>query len=100
MRWGIPLRKNKHRNPPASALLSAMQIPADLSYRESVLTFYGGRELYVENYQKILRYEPECICILSKTGRIQIEGSRLMISYYSGEEMKIVGQIQSVRFEA
>ena len=71
-----------------------MQIPADLSYREAILTFFGGRELYVENYQKILTYEPCCIRILTRRGRVRT------IAYYSGEEMKITGQMQTITFEA
>lgn len=93
------MRKKKNRNAPASALLSAMQIPSDLSYGEAVLTFFGGRELYVENYKKILRYEPECISILTQNGRIKVEGDCLVITYYSGEEMKIVGRIRNLTFE-
>lgn len=86
-------------NSPVPAFLSAMQIPADLSYREAVFTFFGGRELYVENYQKILTYEPRCIRILTRKGIVRIEGSRLTIAYYSGEEMKIAGQMQTITFE-
>ena len=32
--------------------------------------------------------------------RVRIEGSRLTIAYYSGEEMKITGQMQTITFEA
>lgn len=95
----MDLKRKKNENPPAAALLSAMQIPSDLSYRETVLTSFGGRELYVENYQKILRYENEHICIQTRRGRIKIAGRGLMIVYYSSEEMKITGRIQSVSFE-
>lgn len=94
------MRKKKKKNPPVYALLSAMQIPSDLSYREAVLTFFGGRELYIENYRKILRYGSDCICILTQNGRIRIEGSCLVITYYSGEEMKIIGRIRTITFEA
>ena len=93
------MRRKKKVNSPVPALLSAMQIPADLSYREAVLTFFGGRELYVENYQKILTYEPCCIRILTRKGIVRIEGNRLTIVYYSGEEMKLTGQLQTITFE-
>ena len=56
--------------------------------------------MYVENYQKILTYEPCCIRILTRKGRVRIEGSRLTIAYYSGEEMKITGQMQTITFES
>ena len=53
-----------------------------------------------KNYQKILTYEPCCIRILTRKGRVRIEGSRLTIAYYSGEEMKITGQMQTITFES
>ena len=31
----------------------SLQIPKDLSYRESLLTLTGSRELYIENYKFI-----------------------------------------------
>ena len=86
------MRRKKKVNSPVPALLSAMQIPA-------VLTFFGSRELYVENYQKILTYEPCCIRILTRKGIVRIEGNRLTIVYYSGAEMKITGQMQTITFE-
>ena len=39
----------------------SLQIPKDLSYGESVLTLTGSRELYIENYKCIRKYEDTCI---------------------------------------
>ena len=39
----------------------SLQIPKDLSYRESVLTLTGSRELYIENYKCIRQYQDTCI---------------------------------------
>lgn len=76
----------------------SLQIPKDLSYRESVLTLTGSRELYIENYKCIRQYRDTCIILLSGQNKIQIEGSRLMIVYYTDVEMKITGNICRILF--
>lgn len=79
--------------------MSRMQIPADLAYQESVLTFWGKREVCVENYRRILEYQCGRIVVLLKNGRLVLRGENLCITHYSREEMKISGQIQEITFE-
>ena len=76
----------------------SLQIPKDLAYKEAVLTLTGSRELYIENYKCIRKYEDTCILLLSPQNRIQIEGSGLMIDYYTDVEMKITGTICKISF--
>ena len=75
-----------------------VDIPKDLSYRESVLTLTGSREVFIENYKCIRRYQDTCILLLSKENKIQIEGTKLMIVYYTDVEMKITGNICRIIF--
>ena len=76
----------------------SLQIPKDLSYKEAVLTLTGSQELYIENYKCIRKYEDTCILLLSPQNRIQIEGSGLVIDYYTDVEMKITGTICRISF--
>lgn len=76
-----------------------MQIPADLAYQESVITFWGKREVCVENYRRILEYRNDRIVLLLKNGKLCIGGCSLNITHYSREEMKISGQIHEITFE-
>lgn len=76
----------------------SLQIPRDLSYRESVLTLIGPRELCIENYKCIRRYQDTCILLFSRQNKIQIEGVGLVIEYYTDVEMKITGTIQRILF--
>lgn len=82
-----------------SAWLSRMQIPTDLAYQESVITFWGKREVCVENYRHILEYKNGRIVLLLKNGKLCINGSNLNITNYSREEMKISGRIHEITFE-
>lgn len=76
----------------------SLQIPKDLSYRESVLSLTGSRELYIENYKCIRQYQDTCIILLSRQNKIQIEGTKLVIAYYTDLEMKITGNICKILF--
>ena len=46
-------KQKKSLHPPGGELLSAMQVPSDLAFGEPVVTFYGGREVQIENYRRI-----------------------------------------------
>lgn len=89
----------KHGAPIGASWLSRMQIPADLAYQESVITFFGKREVSIENYRHLLEYRSERILLLLKDGKLCICGSNLTINRYSREEMKISGRIQQITFE-
>ena len=66
-----------------------MQIPKDLAYQEPVLTMIGQRELCVENYKCIRYYTDSCIVLLTKNGKLKLEGDRLSIQSYDNEEIRI-----------
>ena len=46
-----------------------------------------------------LEHEKEYIRIQAKSCRILVRGKNLNISYYTNEEMKITGIIQSIEYE-
>lgn len=82
----------------AGKLGDSLQIPKDLSYQDPVLTLTGARELYIENYKCIRQYRDTCILLLSPENQIKIQGTCLVIEYYTELEMKITGNICSVSF--
>ena len=80
-------------------LVESLELPKDLVYRAAIVTVMGNRELLLENYKGILEYEKEYIRIQAKSCRILVRGKNLNISYYTNEEMKITGIIQSIEYE-
>jgi sporulation protein YqfC len=77
---------------------SAMELPKDLEKGLVVLTAFGKKELHIENHRGILEFDPACIKVLSKKGRITISGEHLWIRYYDKEEIYIVGQIREITY--
>lgn len=92
-------KQKKSHHPPGGELLSAMQVPSDLAFGEPVVTFYGGREIHIENYRRILEYDTCHLCILTQCGRMLLEGEKIQIASYSGEEMRVKGKIDQVTFQ-
>ena len=62
--------------------------------------YYRRQELLIENYRGILEYTQNHISLQAKTCRVMIRGKNLHISYYTNEEMKITGLIDSVLYES
>ena len=80
-------------------LLSAMQVPSDLAFGEPVVTFYGGREVQIENFRRILEYNACRLCVLTQYGRLLLVGEGIRIVSYSGEEMRVEGRIDQATFQ-
>lgn len=80
-------------------LVDTLELPKDLMYGAVLVSITGRQEMLVENYRGILEYNQTCIRLQAKTCRLLIQGKNLHISYYTNEEMKITGIIDSVMYE-
>ena len=65
----------------------------------AIVTVTGRGEAVISNYTGILEYEDSFIRVQTKTCRIRITGVRLAIDYYTNEEMKITGSIDTIEYE-
>lgn len=64
----------------------------------AIVTITGNREAFIENYKGILEYTKESIVLQGKNCKISFEGRNLSIDYYTNEDMKISGSIDTVRY--
>ena len=76
-----------------------LKLPKDLMLGAAIVTVTGRREVLISNYKGILEYEDSFIRVQTKNCRILISGSHLAIDYYTNEEMKITGFIESIGYE-
>ena len=79
--------------------VSALNLPKDVVLGEVLVSFLGRQSVVIENYRSIILYTDNIIKLQAKNCRVNIGGSRLMIEYYTNEEMKINGYIKSLEFE-
>lgn len=92
------MRKNsKHQF--VHQAVEALELPKDLVYHAAIVTVMGNRELVIENYKGILEYETDVIRVQAKNCRIAVRGRNLNIPYYTNDEMKITGIIQTIVYE-
>ncbi len=79
-------------------MVESLKLPKDSMLGASIITVTGNADVFVENYKGILEYSNECILLQGKNCKIELKGKRLNIVYYTNEDMKICGCIESVRF--
>ena len=58
----------------------------------------GENDVFVENYKGILQYSDDLILLQGKNRRIELKGKNLTIVYYTNEDMKIRGMIETISF--
>ncbi len=91
------MRKKKY-SPKKELLIESLQLPKDVCMGALRVTLTGNGEAWIENYKGILEYTGQMILLQAKTCQVCFEGNRLSIDYYTNEDMKISGCIQSVRY--
>ena len=77
---------------------NASDMPKDVVLGLPVLTVLGDMEISIENYGGIIEYTDCLIRIRTKNGQIIINGKKLYVDYYTNDEMKIHGRIDSLEF--
>lgn len=76
-----------------------LHIPQDVIPGEPVITVVGRRNVYIENYNRIISFLDNEVKLQAKTCRVIVRGKRLEICYYTGEDILITGLIHSVATE-
>lgn len=75
-----------------------LELPGDVLYGDVLLRLSGNREAVIENYKGILLYTEEEVVIACKKMTLRIYGCNLHIQYFSGNDMKITGTINTITY--
>lgn len=92
--------KNKKLKSVKENMVESLELPKDLMYGASIVTITGRREVLIENYKGILEYTEDYIKIQTKNAKLTVYGKQLSIEYYTNEDMKVVGFVKSIEYEA
>ena len=79
-------------------ITTAAGVPKDVVQGAAVVTLMGNEEVCIENYRRIIEYTDEVIRVQAKKRQIKITGKQLKIEYYTNDEMKITGKIDSLEY--
>lgn len=82
-----------------NGLVESLELPKDIMYGAVMITAIGRGQVLVENYKGIIEYNTEKIRLQTKNCQVTIEGKRLMVEYYTNEEMKITGFIHGILYD-
>ena len=83
-----------------SNIVESLELPIDIMYWAVIITAMGRNQVLVENYKGIIEYTQEKIRLQTKTCQVTIQGKRLIVEYYTNEEMKITGYIQGILYDS
>ena len=89
---------NKRREIISKAMADFLEIPGDLVLDIPKLTITGRDELYLENHKGIIEYSTVRMRINLSRGFLEIIGDNLEIQALMPDEMKVLGDISSIKF--
>lgn len=90
--------RNNVREDRKRAVVEALGLPKDVMLGDILLHFTGSCEAVVENFRSLLIYTDTCIKIKAAGCMVIFKGMHLEIETYTGDVLKITGQIQSLEF--
>ena len=75
----------------------AFSLPKDMVINATLIHLVGKSDVFVENFKGIIAYSCNEILIKGYGMKYCISGERMVINYYSNEDMKISGHIKEVK---
>lgn len=89
---------NNRREIISKAMADFLEIPGDLVLDIPKLTITGREELYLENHKGIIEYSTVRMRINLSRGFLEIIGDNLEIQALMPDEMRVIGDISSIKF--
>lgn len=89
-------RRQKTKN----RITRMLELPQEVVTDEPKITIVGFHELLIENYKAILEYEDFYIKINTHVGAININGFNLKLKEMTGDDIMVLGSIDSIDFES
>ena len=88
----------KRREVIGKTLSNLLEIPGDLVLDAPRLTITGRNELYLENHKGIIEYSTVRMRVNLSRGFLEINGANLEIEALMPDEMKVGGEISSIKY--
>lgn len=91
--------QNRKRNNKLNRINRLLELPEEVTTDKPKLTIIGFEEILIENYKAILEYEDYYIKINTHIGAININGFNLRLKEMTGDDIMVLGNIDSMDFE-
>ncbi len=89
---------DKRREIISKAMADLLEIPKDLILDLPKLTLIGRNEFYLENHRGIIEFSSQRIRINLSRGFLELQGENLEIKALMPDEMKVWGEIRSIKY--
>ncbi len=93
------MRKDK-RQKTKTRITKMLELPQEVISNEPKISLVGFHELLIENYKAILEYEDFYIKINTHIGAVNINGFNLRLKEMTGDDIMVLGTIDSIDFES
>lgn len=80
------------------AMADFLEIPKDLVLDLPKITLIGRNEFYLENHRGIIEFSSQRIRINLSRGFLELQGENLEIKALMPDEMKVWGEIRTIKF--
>lgn len=82
----------------SKAMADFLEIPKDLIMDLPKVTLIGRNEFYLENHRGIIEFSSQRIRINLSRGFLELQGENLEIKALMPDEMKVWGEIRSIKY--
>ncbi len=89
---------NNRREIITKAMAELLEIPGDLVLDLPRLTITGRNELYLVNHKGIIEYSTVRMRINLSRGFLEVDGKNLEIQALMPDEMRVLGEISSIKY--
>ena len=77
---------------------NTLLLPKDLVMGEVNVRIAGKSRIFIENYRYIIEYTESVLKLQCRNTKLKICGNKLVIEYYSKEEMLVKGIISEISY--
>lgn len=91
---------NKRKRQRTSKINEMLEMPREIVSNEPKVTILGFEQILIENYKSILEYEEFYVKINTYIGVININGFNLRLKEMTGDDIMVLGKIDSLDFES
>lgn len=91
--------QNRKKKDKLNRINRLLELPEEVTTNKPKLTIVGFEEILIENYKAILEYEDYYIKINTHIGAININGFNLRLKEMTGDDIMVLGSIDSMDFE-
>ncbi|MCI8717849.1 MAG: YabP/YqfC family sporulation protein [Lachnospiraceae bacterium] len=77
---------------------NTLGLPKDLVMGEVNVRIAGKSRIFIENYRYIIEYTESVLKLQCRNTKLKICGNKLVIEYYSKEEMLVKGIISEISY--